>query len=89
MTHRADHLLRYGHRHRQMRERVARSVAAGVVSCARCGKLICPDQQWDLDHADDGGPLEYLGASHSRCNRATATVALDRALAARVVSRDW
>src|SRR5262245_36902807 len=65
MTKRADHLLRYGHRHRQMRERVARSVAAGVVRCARCGELIHPDQQWDLDHADGAGPLDYLGASHS------------------------
>jgi hypothetical protein len=61
---------RYGHKHRKLRRAVAMQVAAGGVSCARCGGLIIRGDAWDLDHADDGDG--YLGPSHARCNRDTA-----------------
>jgi len=60
----------YGARHRRMRQIVAIEVAHGVVSCARCGKLIRPDDLFDLDHSDDRSG--YLGASHRKCNRSVA-----------------
>jgi hypothetical protein len=61
----------YGREHKRMRARLAPQVATGTVRCARCGVLIAPNEPWDLDH-DDFDRTVYLGASHSRCNRATA-----------------
>lgn len=42
----------YGWAHQQLRARFAPQVAAGLVSCARCGKLILPWEPWDLGHSD-------------------------------------
>ena len=74
----------YGHMHQQRRKRWARKVATGLVSCARCGFLIEPDQEWDLGHVD-GDRSRYSGPEHrfSRdCpeggNRATARHRLAR-----------
>jgi hypothetical protein len=47
-------------------------VAAGCVRCARCGKLIRPDDEWDLGHVD-GDPTRYQGPEHARCNRRALT----------------
>ncbi|HUG63653.1 MAG TPA: hypothetical protein VMK83_00390 [Gaiellaceae bacterium] len=60
---------RYGPQHEQLRKRIAREVAAGLATCARCGGPIAPGEAFDLDHADNGEG--WLGASHVRCNRAT------------------
>jgi hypothetical protein len=61
----------YGHRHQQLRRQLAVQVAAGGVTCARCGELIRPGDPWDLGH-DDHDRTHYSGPEHRRCNRATA-----------------
>ena len=53
-----------------------------LVTCARCGELVLPGQNWDLGHADDN-PHAYVGAEHSSCNRAAGG-----ALAARPAQRE-
>lgn len=68
--------------HQRERLRWTPIVAAGNVRCARgseCfyregdqGGLIRPGQPWDLGHVDGGGPHDYAGPEHRRCNRATA-----------------
>jgi hypothetical protein len=58
--------------HKNLRKRVAEAVDTGGVRCARCGEPIMPGQPWDLGHVDGGGPHEYSGPEHRRCNRATA-----------------
>lgn len=60
----------YGAEHQKARAELAPRVAAGLENCARCGWQIRPGEPWDLDHTDDR--TGYLGASHARCNRATA-----------------
>jgi hypothetical protein len=57
----------YGAAHQALRRTLAPYVAAGLCSCSRCGQLIRPDEQWDLDHTQDR--RGYLGASHASCNR--------------------
>src|SRR5215216_2030848 len=42
----------YGLEHKRLRQKVAREVAAGLATCARCGYLIQPDEPWDLGHDD-------------------------------------
>ena len=44
-------------------------VAAGGYPCARCGKLIEPDEPWDLAHVD-GDRSRYSGPGHRARNRA-------------------
>jgi hypothetical protein len=53
--------------YKAMRQRLAPVVAMGNVECARCGELIEPGSDWDLDHRDDG--KGWLGPSHRSCNR--------------------
>lgn len=65
------HDRKYGTVHRRLRAQWARRVALGGVICSRCGEPIDPRASFDLDHVDGGGPSQYRGVSHSRCNRAT------------------
>jgi hypothetical protein len=85
---------RYRGAHDRERKRWAPQVAQGLVSCARCGRLIEPGALWDLDHAPDG--QSYLGPSHQRCNRRTAAHRAARRVTAEPVSspgtlsaREW
>jgi hypothetical protein len=57
----------YGHKNQQLRRRIARVVDAGQAYCSRCGKLIAPQENLDLDHTDDR--RGYRGPSHRRCNQ--------------------
>jgi hypothetical protein len=66
----------YGYAHRKARKEWKVLVEAGGVSCARCSQPIEPGTPWDLDHTEDR--TGYLGASHSRCNRATLTHAKEQ-----------
>jgi hypothetical protein len=59
----------YGWGHQKLRKRLAPAVAAGMVTCARCGELIQPGEPWDLGHTEDR--RGYAGPEHRRCNRAT------------------
>lgn len=75
-----DHERRYGTAHRRLRKQWASRVARGDVICSRCGELIDPRDHFDLDHVDGGGPLDYRGPSHARCNRATNRPEFERYL---------
>jgi hypothetical protein len=65
------HYRKYGPVHRQLRAQWASRVARGTVECARC-EPIEPGAAWDLGQVDGGGPREYSGPEHARCNRGTA-----------------
>lgn len=58
----------YGAEHQRLRREWAKKVAAGGVSCARCGLPIEPGTRWDLAH-DPMDRSRYWGAEHARCNR--------------------
>jgi hypothetical protein len=79
---------RYGTHHKMKRKLVEREVRAGRVVCHRCGERIHVHQQWDLDHLDGGGPRDYAGASHRRCNRQAGYRTLVR-MYAEETSRVW
>ena len=49
-----------------MRARLAPVVALGETPCARCNEPIGPEEEWQLDHKDDGPG--WLGPAHVRCN---------------------
>jgi hypothetical protein len=73
------HSMKYGAAHRRLRAQWAARMLAGVpVSCARCRARILPGQSWDLGHVDGGGPRDYSGPEHSRCNRQTASGGVGR-----------
>jgi hypothetical protein len=59
---------RYGGAHQKARA-AGRASAYGT-PCARCGGTLLPGQPVHLDHADGGGPSDYLGWSHAWCNTA-------------------
>lgn len=61
----------YGTQHRRLRRQWAPKVAAGEVTCWRCGKLIMPGEKWDLGHTDFDRSI-YRGPEHRNGNRATA-----------------
>jgi hypothetical protein len=58
----------YGNAHQKLRRSFAPFVAAGVVRCWRCDRLIEPGEPWDLGH-DDRDRSKYRGPEHRRCNR--------------------
>ena len=64
------HLRGYGSVHDARRRQVAPLVAAGNVTCVRCGYPIRPRERWHLDHTDDR--KGYLGVSHAYCNLSAA-----------------
>jgi len=60
----------YDANHDRLRLQWAPKVAAGTVTCWRCGELIAPDQAWDLGHKT---ATQYGGPEHARqCNRSAA-----------------
>jgi predicted nucleic acid-binding Zn ribbon protein len=84
---------KYGHRHQQLRKRLAPALAAGGVRCARCGEPILPGEPWDLGHVD-GSATRYSGPEHAyRCNRRAGAEQTNAKAAdarrKRKVSRDW
>jgi hypothetical protein len=61
---------RYPGPHQAIRRPLAPQVAAGTVTCRRCGQLIRPGEPWDLGH-DDHDRSIYRGPEHAGgCNRA-------------------
>lgn len=58
----------YGWQHQKLRQQWAPLVAAGAVTCPRCGHLIPPDTPWDLGHHDHDRS-RYTGPEHTTCNR--------------------
>ena len=61
----------YGPAHGRARAAWVAVVAAGEVTCRRCGQLIPPGAAWDLGHHDPSSPAP-TGPEHRQCNRATA-----------------
>ena len=61
----------YEPEHRRLRSALAPLVAAGGMSCIRCGEPIEPGTPWDLGH-DDRDPRRHAGPEHaslqSRCS---------------------
>lgn len=86
------HARGYGQAHQRERARWRPLVAAGRVTCARCGAAIQPGQPWDLGH-DDSRTM-WVGPEHRRCNRSDGAtrgnrMRRDRPQPARVTSRAW
>ena len=59
----------YGAHHQALREKWRPVVEAGLVRCARCGKVIPSGAKWELGHVDGSGKKLYSGPEHFRCNR--------------------
>jgi hypothetical protein len=83
------HDLYYGPNHKKRRKAYAARVAAGQATCARCGKLIGPDEPWDLGHAEGGGPNAYSGPEHRKCNRGARSGSPGAYLTTPKTSRNW
>ena len=64
----AERKPQYRAGHDRLRRQWALQVEAGNAYCARCGFLIEQGESFDVDH-EDGSLNEYLGVSHSSCNR--------------------
>ncbi len=84
----------YGKTHKRLRSSWAKRVAAGGVSCARCGLPIAVGAEWDLGH-DDFDRTRYAGPEHRRCNRraggrvGAAITKAKRRRASRFTSQVW
>jgi hypothetical protein len=65
---------RYDRNHKRLRAQMTPAVRSGKVRCSRCGLPIGPNEDWHLDHADDGNG--YRGASHAYCNTTAPAAAL-------------
>lgn len=57
---------------RVMRPRIAATLPAPCIN--RCGRLVTPDQKWDIGHIVDAGKggsddASNLGPAHVKCNR--------------------
>jgi hypothetical protein len=59
----------YGASHQALRKRWKPVVEAGLVRCARCGKLIPAGARWELGHVDGSQKMAYSGPEHFLCNR--------------------
>lgn len=59
----------YGTEHDRLRRYWKPIVAKGKTHCSVCGKLIEPNQRWDLGHVE-GDRRAYAGPQHESCNRA-------------------
>jgi hypothetical protein len=64
----AERKPQYRAAHDRLRRHWELQVEAGNAYCARCGFLIVAGESFDVDH-EDGSLSEYLGVSHSSCNR--------------------
>jgi len=79
---------KYDGAYRQVRQRLARAVAAGQATCWRCGRPIRPGEPWHLGHSDDGS--RWMGAQHAYCNTsAAARMTNAKRNAPARWSRDW
>lgn len=58
----------YGASHDKLRQRWARRVASGTVTCWRCNRRISPLEPFDLGHCDNDRSV-YHGPEHQACNR--------------------
>jgi hypothetical protein len=58
---------RYGRRHRAARLYWAGIVGYGTTYCSRCGEVIIPGTDWQLDHRPGGSH-----PSHLSCNQRAA-----------------
>lgn len=66
----------YGSQHQKARRYWRAQQARGGLACSRCGVVLEPHEDADLDHTDDR--RDYRGLSHVRCNRATGTHRVQR-----------
>ncbi|MGO8724291.1 MAG: hypothetical protein ACLQRM_16400 [Acidimicrobiales bacterium] len=76
----------YGRIHQLLRRQWAARVELGDVQCRRCGRLIHPDEPWDLGHDDNDRSLP-AHPEHRACNRATAKHKAERKRAMPAVRR--
>jgi hypothetical protein len=73
---------RYGREHKARREFEMQNYIGKP--CSRCGRPMEAGDEVHLDHVDGGGPNDYRGLSHKRCNLAAAAAVRDRRTPARV-----
>lgn len=61
---------RYGRDHKARRKAEMQNYVGKP--CSRCGQPMEEGDEVHLDHRDGGGPNDYLGLSHAKCNLAGA-----------------